>query len=86
MRVDFYIQSKTPGTKIKWEMGLSRKKQFIIFRNIKNQQTEKMRQKRITIFKNIDFKVEITTKLSKVHILDITFDLQKMVSDRRKRK
>ena len=67
-------------------MGLSRKKQFIIFRNIKNQQTEKIQQKRITILKNIDFKVEITTKLSKVHILDITFDLQKMVSDRRKRK
>ena len=37
----------------------------------------KIRKNIINIFKSIDFKIEITTNLTKVNFLDATFDLER---------
>ena len=43
---------------------------------INNQQTDKIRKKIISIFKNINFKIEIVTNLTEVDFLDVTFNLE----------
>ena len=40
------------------------------------QQTDRMRKKIISIFKTIDFKIEIVTNLTEVDFLDVTFNLE----------
>ena len=54
-------------------MGLYRD---VIICNINNQQTQKIRKQIISIFKSIDFKVEITTNLTEFNFLDVAFNLE----------
>ena len=54
-------------------MGLYRD---VILCNINNQQTQKIRKQIISIFKSIDFKVEITTNLTEFNFLDVAFNLE----------
>ena len=49
----------------------------LILCNTNNQQTDKMRKKIISIFKSIDFKNELTTNLTEVDFLDVTFNLER---------
>ena len=55
-------------------MGLYRD---VILCNINNQQTQKIRKQIISIFKSIDFKVEITTNLTEFNFLDVAFNLER---------
>ena len=57
-------------------MGLYRDDGLIILRNTNSKQTDKMR-KNISIFKSIDFKIEITTNLTEADFLDVTFNLER---------
>ena len=54
-------------------MGLYRD---VIICNINNQQTQKIRKQIISIFKSIDFKVEITTNLTEFNFLGVAFNLE----------
>ena len=54
-------------------MGLYRD---VILCNINNQQTQKIRKQITSIFKSIDFKVEITTNLTEFNFLDVAFNLE----------
>ena len=54
-------------------MGLYRD---VIICNINKQQTQKIRKQIISIFKSIDFKVEITTNLTEFNFLDVAFNLE----------
>ena len=48
-----------------------------VYAETKNkQQTERVRKKIISIFKNMDFKTEIVTNLTEVDFLDVTFNLE----------
>ena len=49
----------------------------VILCNINNQQTQKIRKQIISIFKSIDFKVEITTNLTEFNFLDVAFNLER---------
>ena len=66
------------------QIGLHRDDGLIIFRNINNQQTDKIRKKIISIFKSIDFKIEVTTNLTEVDFLEVTFHLE-ILTDHTKR-
>ena len=57
-------------------MGLYRNKGLFILRKINKQQTDRVRKKIISIFKNIDFKIEVVTNLTEVDFLDVTFNLE----------
>ena len=57
-------------------MGLYRDDGLFILRKINTQQTDGVRKKIISIFKNIDFKIEIVTNLTEVDFLDVTFNLE----------
>ena len=57
-------------------MGLYRDDGLFILRKINKQQTDKIGKKIISIFKNIDFKIEIVTNLIEVDFLDVTFNLE----------
>ena len=57
-------------------MGLYRDDGLFILRKINKQQIERVWKKIISIFKNIDFKIEIVTNLTEVDFLDITFNLE----------
>ena len=67
------IQSLLESTLEKYEMGLYQNDELIILRNINSQQTDKICKKIISIFKSIDFKIEISTNLTEVNFLDVTF-------------
>ena len=71
-----YIQSLLESTLEKDQMGLYQDNGLIILCNIDSQQTDRIRKKNIRIFKSIDFKIEITTNLTEVDFLDITFNLE----------
>ena len=58
-------------------MSLYRDDGLIILRNINSQQTDKIRKKTISVFKSIDFKIDITTNLREVDFLDVTFNLER---------
>ena len=62
------------------QTGLYRDDEPIILCNINNQQTNKIRKKIISIFKSIDFKIEITTNLTEIDFLDGTFNLERNTS------
>ena len=57
-------------------MGLYRDDGLFILRKINKQQADRVRKKIISIFKNIDFKIEIVTNLTEVDFLDVTFSLE----------
>ena len=57
-------------------MGLSRDNGLFILRKINKQQTDTVREKIISIFKNIEFKIEVVTNLTEVDFLDVTFNLE----------
>ena len=58
-------------------MGLYRDDGLIILCNINNQETGKIRKKIVSIFKSIDFKIEVTTNLAEVNFLGVTFNLER---------
>ena len=41
-----------------------------------NQQMDKIRKNIISIFKSVDFKIEITINLMEVNFFDVTFNLE----------
>ena len=57
-------------------MGLYRDDGLLIFRKINKQETDRVRKKIISIFKNVDFKIEIVTSLTEVDFLAVTFNLE----------
>ena len=75
--IRIYVQSLLENSLEKDQMGLYRDDGLINLRNINNQQTDKIRKKIISIFKSIDFKIEITTNLTEVNFLDVTFNLER---------
>ena len=75
--IGIYIQCLLESTLEKNLMGLYRDDGFIILRNTKSHQTDKIRKKIISIFKSIDFKIEVTTNLTEVDFLDVTFNLER---------
>ena len=75
--IGLYIQSLLEITLEKDQMGLYLDYGLIIHRNINSQQTDKIRKKILSIFKSIDFKVKITTNLTEVYFLDVTFNLER---------
>ena len=74
--IGIYIQPLLESTLEKDQMCLYRDDGLIILRNTNNQETHKIRKKVISIFKSIDFKIEITTNLTEVDFLDVTFNLK----------
>ena len=75
--IGIYIQSLLESTLEKDLMGLYRDDGLIILRNTNSQQTDKIRKKIVSIFKSIDFKIEITTNFTEVGFLDVTFNLER---------
>ena len=75
--IGIYIQCLLESTLEKNLMGLYRDDGFIILRNTKSHQTDKIQKKIISIFKSIDFKIEVTTNLTEVDFLDVTFNLER---------
>ena len=57
-------------------MGLYRDDGLFSLRKIKKQQTNRISKKIISIFKNINFKIEIVTNIIELDFLDITFNLR----------
>ena len=57
-------------------MGLYRDNGLFILRKIHKQQRNRVLKKIISIFKNSDFKINITTNLTEVGFLDLTYNLE----------
>ena len=74
--IGIYIQSLLTNILSKDKMGLYRDDGLFILRKINKQQADKIRKKIISIFKNINFKIEIVTNLIEVDFLDVTFNLE----------
>ena len=74
--IGIYIQSLLTNILPKDNMGLYRDDGLFILRKINKQQTDKIRKKIISIFKNINFKIEIVTNQTEVDFLDVTFNLE----------
>ena len=74
--IGIYIQSLLTNILSKDNMGLSRDNGLFILRKINKQQTDTVRKKIISIFKNIEFKIEVVTNLTEVDFLDVTFNLE----------
>ena len=74
--IGIYIQCLLENTLEEDLMGLYRDDWFIILCNTKRHQTDKIWKKIISIFKNIDFKIEVTN-LMEVEFLDVTFNLER---------
>ena len=64
--IGIYIQSLLINILSKDDMGLYRDDGLFILRKINKQQTDIVRKKIISIFKNIDFKTEIVTNLTEL--------------------
>ena len=73
--IGIYIQSLLTNRLSKDNMGLYRTDGLFILLKINKQQTERVRKK-ISLFKNINFKIEIVTNLTEVYFLDVTFNLE----------
>ena len=69
------ILSTFANSILKRNSGLCRDDSLILMRNENWQKTDRIRKEVITIFKEIDFKIEIKTNLKVVDFLDITFNL-----------
>ena len=74
--IGIYIQSLLTNILSKDNMGLYRDDGLFILRKINKQQTDKIQKKIISIFKNINFKIEVVTNLIEVDFLDVTFNLE----------
>ena len=74
--IGMYIQSLLTHLLSKDNMDLHRDSALFILLKISKQQADRMRKKRISIFKNIDFEIEIVTYLTKVDFLYVTFNLE----------
>ena len=74
--IGIYIQSLLINILSKDNMALYRDDGLFIFRKINKQQIDRVRKKIISLFKNIDFKIEIVTNLTEVDFLDVTFNLE----------
>ena len=74
--IGIYIQSLLKNILSKDNMGLYRDDGLFILRKINKQQTDRVRKKIISVFKNIDFRIEIVTNLTEVDFLDITLNLE----------
>ena len=72
--IGIYIESLLEGTLEKDQMGLYHDDGIIILRNTNSQQTDKIGKKILSIFKSIDFKIEITINLRKVDFLEVNFN------------
>ena len=64
--IGIYIQYLLESTLEKALMGLYQNEGLTILRNTNSQLTDKIRKKIISIFKSIDFKIEITANLTEV--------------------
>ena len=74
--IGIYIQPLLMNMLSKDNMGLYRDDRLFILCKINKQQTERVRKKAISFFKNIDFKIETVTNLTEVEFLDVTFNLE----------
>ena len=74
--IGIYIQSLVTNILSKENTGLYRDDGLFILRKINKQQTDRARKKIISIFKNINFKIEIVTNITEVDFLDVTFFLE----------
>ena len=66
-------------------MGLYRDDGLFTLRKINKQQIDRVQRKTISLFKNVDSKIEILTNLTEVDFLDVTFDLENSTYCRYKR-
>ena len=57
-------------------MGLCRDDGLFILRKINKQQTDRVRKKIISIFKNIDYKMKIVTNITEVDFCEVIFILE----------
>ena len=74
--VSLYIMSLLEKNIDSNNVGLYRDDSLILLKNPTEQQTDRIRKKMIKIFKEIGFKIEITTNLNEVDFLDVTFNLE----------
>ena len=74
--IGIYIMSLLINILSKDNMGLYRDDGLFILLRINKEQADWVWNKIISIFKNIDFKIEIVTKLTEVEFLDVTFNLE----------
>ena len=73
--IGIYIQSLFLNILSKDNMGLYRDDGLFILRKINKQEIDRVREK-ISIFKNIDFKIKIVTNFAEVDFLGVTFNLE----------
>ena len=71
-----YIQSLLTNILSADSMSLYRDDGLFILRKINKQQTDRLQKKIISIFKNINFKIEIVTNQREIDFLDVTFNLE----------
>ena len=74
--IGIYIQSLLINILSKDIMGLYKDDGLIILRKANKQQTDRVRKKIISIFKNINIKIETVTNLTEVDFLGVTFNLE----------
>ena len=74
--IGIYIQSLLINILSKDIMGLYKDDGLIILRKANKQQTDRVRKKIISIFKNINIKIETVTNLTEVDLLGVTFKLE----------
>ena len=74
--IGIYIQFLLTKILSKDKSGLYGVNGLFILRKINKQQTDRVQKKIISIFKNINFKIEIVTNEREVDFLDVTFNLE----------
>ena len=74
--IGIYIQSLFLNILSEDNMGLYRDDGLSILRKINKQEIDRVREKIISIFKNIDFKIKIVTNFTEVDFLGVTFNLE----------
>ena len=74
--IGIYIQSLLTNILSKDNMGLYRDDGLLMLCKIHKQQRDKVGRKIISIFKNVDFKINIVTNLTGVDFLDVTYNLE----------
>ena len=74
--IGIYIQSLLINILSKDIIGLYKDDGLIILRKANKQQTDRVRKKIISIFQNINIKIETVTNLTEVDLLGVTFKLE----------
>ena len=72
--IGIYIQSLLTNILLKRNMGLNIGEGLLILRKINEQQTDRMREKILSIFQDVNFKIEIVTNLTEVDFVYVTFN------------